>query len=55
MMEYWNNAILGSGKTEECVICRMPSDLKIKKGIKPFKNQLSSIPPFHYSMVEAKI
>jgi hypothetical protein len=55
MMESWNIGIVGSGKMAKCIVGRVPSDKEIINGILPFKNQLSIIPAFHYSIVEAKI
>ena len=55
MLEYWNDGIMGSGEMGQCFIGKIPFDNKVNKWEYFFQNQHSNIPPFHYSMCEAKI
>jgi len=54
MMECWNSGIMGLGMMQCWVDGKIFLDGKIKNEYLPFKNQHSSIPPFHYSMVGAR-
>ncbi len=46
---------MGSGKMGQWFIGKISLDLGVKKCVTSFKNQHSIIPPFHYSIHEAKI
>ena len=45
---------MGSGKTGQWLIGKISLDREANKCVTSFKNQHSNIPPFHYSMREAK-
>lgn len=51
MMEQWNNVVWDVGMLDKCQSC---DGQRIKNGSYPLKNQHSSIPQFHYSIVEVK-
>jgi len=58
MLEYWNTGTMGSGKMVVCCDVEIYFDIQIENAHNsklPLKTQHSIIPPFHYSMVEAKI
>jgi hypothetical protein len=54
MLEYWNDGIMGSGKMGQWLIGKISLDREANKCVTSFKNQHSNIPPFHYSMRQAK-
>jgi hypothetical protein len=54
MMECWNSGRMGLGMMQCWVDGKIFVDGKIKNEYLPYKNQHSSTPPFHYSMVGAR-
>ncbi len=59
MLEYWNDGIMGNGimgfeKMRRWSIGKISLDREVNNCVTSFKNQHSIIPPFYYSMREAK-